>query len=85
MMTKMESAVLERSQETIKRFKRMAENCAGMVEAHVNQNRNYEYMRRSLEGLLMETAKVLAIMEVLQEEKKRENDPSRVDMPKCPI
>lgn len=84
-MTKMENAILEREQETVKRFKRMAENCAGMVDAHVNKNRNYEYMRRSLEGLLMETAKMLAVMEVLQEEKKREEDPTRVDVPKCPI
>ena len=75
-MTKNENAILEREKETVKRFKRMAENCAGMVEQHVNENRNYEFMRRALEGLLMETAKMLAVMEVLQGEKKREENVS---------
>lgn len=84
-MTKNENAILEREKETVKRFKRMAENCAGMVEQHVNENRNYEFMRRALEGLLMETAKMLAVMEVLQDEKKREENVSSMDLPECPV
>lgn len=83
-MREKESEILERAKETERKFKRMAENCASIVEPQM-ENRNYEFLRRALEGLLMETAKMLAIVEVLQGEKKKEENVSSVDLPECPV